>query len=88
MPLKSVLRFTFLEVQCFTRHVASSPCHSLPTSLLSSLLPVLAHARTRQKCDDNARFSRVFFSDEALDAVLCLCELCYQPDATQSDAIK
>ena len=25
------------------------------------LLPVLAHARTRQSCDANARFHRVFF---------------------------
>jgi hypothetical protein len=88
LPLKSVPRFTFLRVHGFTRHVASSPCHSLPTSLLSSFLPVLACARTRQKCDANARFSRVLFSNEALDTVLRLRELSNQPHATQSDAIK
>jgi hypothetical protein len=62
------LRFTFLWVQCLACCVASSPCHSLPTSLLSSLLPELARARTRQSCDANARFSRLFFLNEDLNA--------------------
>jgi hypothetical protein len=34
------------SVQCFTCRVDCSPCQSLPTSLLSSLVPVLARART------------------------------------------
>jgi hypothetical protein len=40
-PLKSFLSFTFLQVHCFSCRVASSPCRSLPTSLLSCLLPGL-----------------------------------------------
>ncbi len=32
-----------------------------PTPLRSSLLPELACVRTRQSCDANARFCRVFF---------------------------
>lgn len=48
--------FTFLE-QCFRCPVASSPCHSLVTSLISSLLSVLAHGLTWQSCDANARFT-------------------------------
>ena len=50
-PLKSFLRFTFLRVQWLTCCVASSPCHSLPTSLISSLMPELARARTWKSCD-------------------------------------
>jgi hypothetical protein len=34
------------------------------------LLPALARARTRQSCDANARSPRVFFLNEALNAVL------------------
>ena len=44
------------------------------------LLPELAHARTRQSCDANDRFSRVFFWNEALNAVLQLSELSDQLD--------
>jgi hypothetical protein len=53
-------------------------CSFLSLSLsarLSSLLPELARARTRQSCDANARFSRVFLCNEALNAVLLLSEL-------------
>ncbi len=50
-PSKTFSAFTFLRVRCFTCCVASSPSHSLPTSLLSSLPPELARARTRQSCD-------------------------------------
>jgi hypothetical protein len=46
------------------------------------LLPVLARARTRQSCDANARFSRAFFRNEALNAVLHLSELSDQLDVT------
>ena len=46
------------------------------------LLPVLARARTRQSCDANARFPRVFFLNEALNAVLHLSELSDQLDVT------
>ncbi len=45
-------------------------------------LPVLARARTRQSCDANARFARVFFLNEALNAVLHLSELSDQLDVT------
>ena len=38
------------------------------------LLPVLARARTRQSYDANARFPRVSFLNEALNAVLHLSE--------------
>jgi hypothetical protein len=38
--------------------------------------------RTRQKCDANARFSRVCFGNEALIAVLHLSEICDQQDVT------
>jgi hypothetical protein len=41
-----------------------------PTPLLSSLLPELARAGTRQSCDANARFSRDLFLNEALNAAL------------------
>jgi len=37
----------------WTCRVPSSPCHSLPTSLLSSLRPGFGHTRTRQICDTN-----------------------------------
>jgi hypothetical protein len=50
--------------------------------LLSSLLPELARARTRQSCDANARFPRLFFLNEALNAVLLLSELSDQLDVT------
>ncbi len=43
---KGPYKLCFLREQCFTCRVASSPCHSLPISLLSSLLPVLPRART------------------------------------------
>ncbi len=79
-PLKILLRFTFLPVQCLMWCVASSPCHSLPSSLLSSLQP--EHARSRQSCDANARFPRVVFLNEALNAVLHLSELSDQLDVT------
>jgi hypothetical protein len=46
------------------------------------LLPVRARARTRQSCDANARFSRVFFLNETLNAVLHLSELSDQLDVT------
>ena len=46
------------------------------------LLPVRARARTRQSCDDNARFSRVFFLNETLNAALHLSELSDQLDVT------
>ncbi len=49
---------------------------------LSSLLPELARARTRQSCDANARIPCVFFRNEALNAVLHLCELSDQLDVT------
>jgi hypothetical protein len=38
--------------------------------------------RTRQSCDANARFSRAFFRNEALNAVLHLSELSNQLDVT------
>jgi hypothetical protein len=60
-------------------------CSFLSKSLspkLSSLLPELARARTRQSCDANARFPRVFFWNEALNAVLHLSELSDQLDLT------
>ncbi len=60
-------------------------CSFLSLSLcpkLSSLLPGLARARTRQSCYANARFSRVFFLNEALNAVLLLSELSDQLDVT------
>ena len=50
--------------------------------LHEDLLPVLARARTRQSCDANARFPQVFFSNEALNAVLLLSELSDQFDVT------
>jgi hypothetical protein len=50
--------------------------------LLSSLLPELARARTRQSCNANARFSHDFFCNEALNAVLHLSELSDQLDVT------
>jgi hypothetical protein len=50
--------------------------------LLTSLLPELARARTRQSCNANARFSRVFFIKEASNAVLLLSELSDQLDMT------
>jgi hypothetical protein len=43
---------------------------------------VLAFARTQQSCDDNARFSRVFFQNEASNAVLHLSERSDQLDVT------
>jgi hypothetical protein len=46
------------------------------------LLPELARARTRQICDANARFPRVFFRNDALNAVLHLSELSDQLDVT------
>ena len=48
-PFKSSLSFIFPRVQCFTCRVASSPYHSLPTSLLSFLPPVLvlSHLKAR-----------------------------------------
>ena len=73
---------SFLRVQCLTCRMGSFPCHSLPTSLLSSLLPVLARARTCQSCDTNARFPRAFFRIEALNAVLHVSELSDQLDVT------
>ena len=44
-PLKSCFRFAFLRVHCLTCCVASSPCPSLPTSLLSSLLSELVRQK-------------------------------------------
>jgi hypothetical protein len=56
---------------------------SLSLSLkLSSLLPELARVRTRQSCDANARLSRVYFSNEALNAVMHLSEISDQLDVT------
>jgi hypothetical protein len=69
-------------VQWLKCRVASSPCPSLPTSLLSSLLPVLALAHTRESCHVNARFPRDFFWNEALNAVLHVSELSDQLDVT------
>jgi hypothetical protein len=43
---------------------------------------VLALALTRQSCDDNARFSRVFFQNEASNAELHLSERFDQLDVT------
>jgi len=43
---------------------------------------VLAFARTQQSCDDNARFSSVFFQNEASNAVLHLSERSDQLDVT------
>jgi hypothetical protein len=57
--LKNISPLYFPESAVFTCRVASSPYDLLPTSLLSSLLPVLARACTRQSCDTNARFARV-----------------------------
>ncbi len=48
---------------------------SRTSSLLSSLLPVLARARSPQSCDANARFFSGFFLNETLNAVLHLSEL-------------
>ena len=70
----SLVHFAFLRVQCYTCLVDSSDCHSLPTSLFSFRLPVIARVHTRQSCDADARFPRVFFS-EALNAELYLSEL-------------
>jgi hypothetical protein len=50
--------------------------------LLSPLPQELAHARTRHSCDENARFSRVLFRNEALNAVLHLREISDQHDVT------
>ena len=50
--------------------------------LHEDLLSVLARARTRQSCDANARFSRVFFSNEVLNAVLHLSKLSDHLDVT------
>ena len=69
-------------VSCFTCRVTKTSFLSLPTYLLSSLLPVLALARTRQSCDANARFSRVFIQNEASKAVLHLGERSDQLDVT------
>ena len=46
------------------------------------LLPELARARLRQSCDAIARFPCVFFSNEALDALLHLSKLSDQLDVT------
>ena len=43
---------------------------------------MLARARIRQSCDANARFSRVFLLNEALNAVLHVSELSGQLDVT------
>ncbi len=43
---------------------------------------MLARARTRRSCDANARFPRVFFLNEALNAVLRLSDLSDQLDVT------
>ena len=64
-----------LDVVCSFISLSLSPW-------LSSFLPELARARTRQSCDANARFSRVFFRNEALNAVLHLSELSDQLDVT------
>ena len=58
---KTFLRVTVLRVQCFTCRVISTPCHSLLTSSLSSLLSVLARALERESFDVNARFSSFSF---------------------------
>jgi hypothetical protein len=46
------------------------------------LLKMLARDRTRQICDTNAHFPRVFFWDEDLNAVLNVSELSDQLDVT------
>jgi hypothetical protein len=52
------------------------------------LLSVLARTRTRQSCDANARFSRVFLLNEALNAMLHLSELSGQLDVTLESSKK
>ena len=46
------------------------------------LLLVLSLTRTRQTCDVNARFSRVFFRNEVLNAVLFFSDLSDHLDVT------
>jgi hypothetical protein len=48
--------------------------------MFTSLVPVLARTRTRQSFDANARWSRVFFLNGALNAVLHLSQLSDQLD--------
>ena len=68
-----------LGVLCSFLSLSLSAFHS---PKLSSLLPEHARARTRQSCDANARFPRVVFLNEALNAVLHLSELSDQLDVT------
>ncbi len=79
-PLKKLSPLYFpasavLHVSCSFLSLSLSPN-------LSSLLPELARARIRQICDAKARFPRVFFGNEALNAVLHLSELSDQLDVT------
>ena len=80
-PLTSFWFSAVLSCECSASLVISSPCDSLPQSLLSSLLPELARSHLAELRRQRSLFPRFLFN-EALNAVLHLSELSDLLDVT------